>query len=523
MARLDWSGLTKPSAPSPLAGELSNISSLLQAYADRRLQMQQLEQQRMAAEAQRAEMHRHHLATEQYNRDNLGWQREHAEAQNAARIQAAQVKANQRLQEQAAKAAPDVRKALGEQDVEGARLIAQANGMEFEPEMPPSPFLSSLPPLTPPASIAEEAAPDLQQRQAQYAAQAEADHQAVANPQPTGNYTLRMPAGAETTLSLAADNQARLARGKQLADSLAPQFEEMITRLPPEHQKLGRVAADESLGQAQTGAFKTPQDAFETYSKRIGALIEQQESTRRAGMHGVKVTPGEEARFTQSAARDLRTDVQQWQKDAGYDDAREEHRALQIALREIRSKNQIDSTSARFAIGRKIAGPGVFTEDEQRKIIESVGGKWESFNQLVEAWMSGGLAAGQRKIFEQSIMGRFGDLVTRRVDELERDFRESFIDDPLYQNMKGNTAHWYNRNFRTFGRPPIKVDGATIIIDSPAGKRATGIRPPSETRPERGNPTPAPDPNKQAAERERLKQLLRRNPALRQKLSGEAP
>lgn len=218
------------------------------------------------------------------------------------------------------------------------------------------------------------------------------------------------------------------------------------------------------------------------------------ERARNAGQGKLIVSPGEAARNARGDLGALRADINDWQKDSGYGDMFQTFRDLQKARDEIRSGNPIQETGVRFSIGRKIAGPGVFTEGEQKAILGRVGGEFSRWDQLVQTFVDGRLTPEQQGIFMGAIDSKLGRILKTEAVQKAENFRRTYTTPGSgYEDMQPNVVNRYNSMFSPFGISWTgdQPQGEGVRLGIGAAQRKTGAAPRQAPRAPATGPAPA--------------------------------
>lgn len=227
--------------------------------------------------------------------------------------------------------------------------------------------------------------------------------------------------------------------------------------LVKEGDKFGADALEYVLHGIGANSIKR-EDWANAFIDRKQFLENQAGSDRRAREGRIVITPGEGRRLNATERGELRSDIKDWQQDNGYDDMAKAHRELRGALNDIKSGNPVAQSGARFAIGRKIAGAGVFTEGEQKAILGRVGGEFERWSQLVQTYIDGKLTPEQEKVFADYIESKLGHLMNDEARRMASNFRDSFMGDgSAYGNRMDEVRNRYNRLFTPFGITALDV------------------------------------------------------------------
>lgn len=251
-------------------------------------------------------------------------------------------------------------------------------------------------------------------------------------------------------------------------------------------QQFGHVAGDPrlnaALSDAEAGVASGAIRPDRAYSETLGAERGRISAEKRAAMSGRQtISPGENARLNRMAVSDLSSDVARWQQDRGYDEISKTLRDLKQAESEIKEHNAIMTTGVRYSIGRKIAGPGVFTEGEQAAILGRVGGEIERWDQLRQTFENGQLTPTQEKIFVDAIKAKLRYTLKSEAAALTSNFDEGFLGPGSpYAGMEPNVLNQRNRLFQPFGVPRVKVEGQAVQVMPGTKGRTTPTKPKTE-------------------------------------------
>lgn len=238
------------------------------------------------------------------------------------------------------------------------------------------------------------------------------------------------------------------------------------------------AAAKATAAAVQSGL---PRDkAADFFNQTVGMDIRKM---KRQGGGGKPPTDVQLATAARGDMAALRQDVNDWQKDSDYQTVHNQARALNEAKALLTSKNALNETAARFNIGRKIAGPGSFTEGEQKNIIGSVSGRYGTYEATVQKFIDGSMGESDRRVFLEAVTKQLEYNTKTLGPQLEQNFRDRFMTDGSgYEGMQKNVINQYNRLFSPFQIEKMSTDGSSGAVlgmgNSKPGKQPTASKQP---------------------------------------------
>ena len=332
--------------------------------------------------------------------------------------------------------------------------------------------IAAAPPQQPPIMAMQSNNPIIKARQGEIARNQERARKLL---------QFRDPTGQSLTLDPQAGEMAQREQGERIRTENLRVFDEVVSQLDPETQRYA-VSMRPAVGMskeplrggdvldyisslrnrdaavAAAAAAKSGDREFTLHRDQIQNAAAEQRARISASGRQV-VSPGTAATNARGDLGALRQDVNDWQKDSGYNEAASAASALQEANALLSSNNALSQTAARFSIGRKISGPGAFTDAEQKNIIGSVSGKYGSFEATVQKFEDGTMGETDRRVFLESVRGQLA-YKAQQMKALSDNFRQSFMAPGSgYEAMEANVANQYNRLFGSHGMEPTPVEG----------------------------------------------------------------
>ena len=107
----------------------------------------------------------------------------------------------------------------------------------------------------------------------------------------------------------------------------------------------------------------------------------------------------------------------------------------------------------------------MFTQQEQHDILGNVGGRFESYAQLVQSFVDGSLTPSQQKAFMDSIDGKLQYITKTEATRKAELFKKRFLGpgSGMGEDYRPNVINAYNANFEPFG----------MAAEDPGGEGAT--------------------------------------------------
>ena len=503
----------------PLGGssrEIASIQGMLSAFADRRILQQRQAQEDALRREQLAQQQAQHAAQIAQQKAEMTARATHEDAVLKQQQRLADDKAKAERQIVGENAADEVIKDAYGGEPDRARARAAARGL-LAPAVPYSPGVfpgAAAPPAAPPAEAPPPAAMAPESTKPWVPtgpeslspppfltgsiSQIEPDPVTPPPPEqtplapPSASSTIPLPPPAQLAqpphgdvLSLVIPGRERaitvdIEEGKRNAqtrrEALAKQFEATVSPALGD-SKFAKQAIRETVGAMRLETWDYKEDPFALAQGRLKFLEHREASKINARAAGHRLSPGTEATSKRGDLGVLRADINDWQKDSGYTTTAEKLRTLKETNALLKSGNALNQTAARYGLGKKIAGTGVFTAEEQKIIIGAVAGKYGEWESTVQKFVDGTMGGKDMVVFLDAIKGQTGH-AQNVMDGLSERFKVSFMSDGSgYENMQKNVANQYNRLFGEFGtKVDVSGDGVTLGLPGKNARKPIDIK-----------------------------------------------
>jgi len=370
----DYSPFFGPMPPGGGMNEgLSHVSNALDRLAQRR-QQYQMHRERLEAEMREREMMERGLMAR-------------TEAENAARAEAAQQKAEWDAKLDMEKRAQDSQKDLFDimaaGDVERARALAQGRMMTMAPHARERVATPAEQPITGDQADDMMNAIDWFQQSKGIDAQNE---QIARRDQEDPIFRFTTPLGSSFDYRRGAKREADLEAGRRLADELEASLRG-IPMTPYLKQAVG-----EELPKVRGGAYAGgKEDPNKVIRERMQHLEDEANRNRRAASVGTRpIRPGER----EDNDRQLATAAQALLRDElnreDYKDQLTEVRNTQKMLDMLQSENPAAQKMALGIWAKEASGPGAVQQSERNEFVNTVGGYGEKFKKAALQYLSNG-------------------------------------------------------------------------------------------------------------------------------------
>lgn len=435
---IDWSEINpQPAQASPA---LASISSMLQAFGEKRAQAAQAEAARKQAEEhfrqQMAEKYADNARAEAWHKAELDFQQRQQAAAEAQRKAAAA----EQQRKDAAAAYPTIQ-AMQATDPQGARNLAMLHGGEIvdKPQAPPPP-----PPL---GGLPREIGLAMNM--------GTGDMQTNPMPAPPPPGQELHLAGRVLDLPTQQELEAtRVAAAKKRATDFAAQVGPSLS------SPYGAQALRETVAMMQAPTWDAKEDPFKALQARMQDLEHQQVTREGQRLAADRAGAGDGHKNTaenQRALRELRSDFQGWKSETGIKELGKAYEEMNKA-ESLAKSGAGPAQAAAVESFIKSARGGAVTGASQGFMTAHMGGMLDLLETKVEAAKKGKFGPGQMAELNRAIRDAKA-AIKAGVEERRASFVDKYYSGE-YDDMKANVDNEYAGLFGQFGYKVQRGAGA---------------------------------------------------------------
>lgn len=322
-------------------------------------------------------------------------------------------------------------------------------------------------------------------------------------------WQMSFPSGEKQTLD---PNQSRQAARQQaeeeaqyaeaqLANEHDPMAREALRRTVIEKRamlsNMDKAAVNNAAGQSASQGFKHDEAAI--HDMTAGQKFTIGMRPREVRSQGPDSIPAK--RYDLAVSAEARNKMNAALNQGEFKTVVESQRTLSQMVGLLKSDNSANHKLAGGLWAKWASGPGAVQQSEREEFMNTIGGKYGSFEKVLKNWQDGKLPDDQRQILVDAIEQQLMPTTQANYEGVKGAVHAMFANDPN-QDI-GKYADWADQYMDTYSHPSVVAPGK---------QRPPGAKPGGGAAPAAPTPTqPKPHPQDQAAVAE-ARARLKKNP-----------